>query len=270
MNDQHSYLLVEGPQDVLFVARILQQLGLRIVERVADIPPKWRPFVAQPAHQRDQAQRQVGREGVQLWQMFRPTCLLGDDRAVIIEPVNGNRAKFGRTLRATKELIDGGLNGLAGVAMLPDADADALTSFRSAQGALRSAGLSAPEQESGILLGAPSTGIFVLPGGFDPGGLEDLLSDCADQVYPDLMRGARRFVGEIDPAAAGYAEEDMRKIRTPRGRLKAVVGCVSSVLKPGSTVQVSVRRDRWICEATLGTPRVSALVRFLRLLCALP
>ena len=97
-----------------------------------------------------------------------------------------------------------------------------------------------------------------------------MLVDCAEAVYPALIAGARTFVNGVDTASATYTEEDMREMKTPQGPVKAFVGSVASVLKPGSTIQVSVLRDRWVSDATLATPRVAALVGFLKALCGLP
>ena len=133
MNRQHSYLLVEGQQDVFFVGRILEELGLQSARRPEEVPARWEPFLDDGARQRDQAERSTGRSGVPFWQMFRPACLFSDSHVVVIERVDGNRARFARTLRATDALIDGGLAGLTGVGIVPDADLDPAGSFASAQ-----------------------------------------------------------------------------------------------------------------------------------------
>jgi hypothetical protein len=270
MNRQHSYLLVEGRQDVFFVGRILEELGLRSADRPALIPAKWEPFLDNVEHQRDQPERRAGRGGVPFWRMFKPACLFSDTHVVIVEPVDGNRAKFGRTLRATNALLDGGLASLTGVGIVPDADIDPMASFASARVALQSTGLAVPSNNQEVVAGSPNTGVFVLPGGMAPGGLEQVQIDCADAVYPALIAGARTFVNSVDTESATFTDEDMREMKTPQGPVKAIVGAVSSVLKPGSTIQVSVLRDRWVTAPTLGVPRVAAIVRFLKSLCGLP
>lgn len=270
MNGVHSYLLVEGPQDVVFVGRLLNELGLRSVERADDLPAKWRRFLDKPLHQRDRAERQAGRAGVPFWQMFKPACLLNERHSVLIERVDGNRSRFAQTLRATGALIDGGLASLAGVGIMPDADTDPTASFASAQAALRAAGLPAPDQLKHVVAGAPNTGIFVLPGGTNTGGLEHVLIDCAAEIYPKLLQGARTLVNGVAADGAELTDDDLREFRQPQGQFKAVVGAVATVLKPGSTIQVSVRRDRWVTPATLALPRVNAIVQFLKSLCGIP
>jgi hypothetical protein len=270
MSRQHNYLLVEGQQDVFFVGRILEELGLESARRPDQIPAKWEPFLDDVARQRDQAERSAGSSGVPFWQMFRPACLFSDSHVVVIERVDGNRARFARTLRATDALIDGGLAGLTGVGILLDADIDPAASLASARGAMQSAGLAAPTSKQEVIAGSPNTGVLVLPGGAAQGGLEEVLIDCAEAVYPALIAGARTFVNGVDTDGADYTEDDMREMKMPQGPVKAIIGSVSSVLKPGATIQVSILRDRWVSNATLGTPRVAALVVFLKSLCGLP
>ncbi len=270
MNGHHSYLLVEGRQDALFVGRLLQELGLRFVQGPEEVPEKWQPYVDGALRQLDQTRRRVGREGIPFWQMFKPACLFGDAHVVVVEKVGGNRAQFGRTLRATSEFIAGGLGGLTGVGIIPDADTDSPAALRSAQDAIRSAGLAVPDNDQQVIAGSPNTGIFVLPGNAAGGGLEQMLLDCADTVYPSLAKGARAYVDSIDPDSSQYTPNDVAEIRTPQGPVKATVGAISAILKPGSTMQVSILRDRWVGPATIAIPRLKALANFLRSLCELP
>lgn len=270
MNGSHSYVLVEGLQDVVFVGRILEELGLQSAKRPEQIPGKWLPFLDDVARQRDQAEHAAGREGVPFWQMFKPACLFNETHSVLVERVGGNRRQFGKTLRATDALIEGGLASLTGVGIIPDADADPFASLASAQTALRAVTLPAPNNNQEVIAGSPNTGVFVLPGGMAPGGLEQLLAECAGSVYPALISGARTFVDGVETASAAYTEEDMHDLKSPQGPAKAMVGSIASVLKPGSTIQVSVRRDRWVSPPTLKLPGVAAIVQFLKSLCGLP
>lgn len=269
MNGHHSCLLVEGRQDVLFVGQLLRELGLRSAERPDEVPDRWRPFVDSALRQLDQVRQAAGGEGVPFWQMFKPACLFSDTHVVVVEKVGGKRVKFRPTLCATNVLVDGGLAGLKGVGIIPDADADPEAALRSAQDAIRNAGLVVPMNDQEVVLGSPNTGIFVLPGNGDYGGLEGVLLDCANTAYPNLAGSALAYVNSIDIHSDQFTGDDMREMRTPRGPEKARVGVISSVLKPGSTIQVSILRDRWVCNTTIAIPRVNALVTFLRSLCGL-
>jgi hypothetical protein len=61
-------------------------------------------------------------------------------------------------------------------------------------------------------------------------------------------------------------------LRPPNGPLgpRTVSSPIVSRSRPGATIQVSVHRDRWASNTTLETPRVAALVVFLKSLCGLP
>lgn len=280
MNRQHSYVLVEGQQDVFFIGRIFEELGLRSVQRAEEVPDRWQPFINEVDRQRDQAERRAGKPGLQFWQIFKPTCLVSETHVVVIEQVGGNRTKFGKTLLATGSLIEGGLAELRGVGLITDADANPTTSLASSQLALQTAGLQRPDLAGQVVTGSPgtggsqtrspNTGVFVMPDGVVVGGLEELLIECATLAYPNLTTAARQYVAAVDVNDVAYTLEDMKEMKTPQGPVKAVVGAISSVLKPGSTIQVSVLRDRWVSPETLATPGVAALVQFLKSLCGLP
>ncbi len=135
---------------------------------------------------------------------------------------------------------------------------------------MQSAGLVAPNNNQEVIAGSPSTGVFVLTGGVAHGGLEQVLIECAEAVYPALIAGARTFVNSVDTDSAAYTEDDMREMKTPQGPVKSIVGSVSSVLRPGATIQVSVLRDRWVSNARLRTPWGAAPVGFLKSLWGLP
>lgn len=232
-----------------------------------DLPVTWQPLVDQTLRQRDTALRARGRAGIGFWQMFRPACLVNDSYCVVIEHVSGNRSQFGRTLVGTGSMLDGGLQALAAVALLPDADLSSIASFASAQEALRKANLAVPEKPAMVTVGPPRTGVFVLPDCNGNGGLEDLLIDCAAAVYPDLLAVARTFIGSVAIDSTAYTAEDTVEMRTPQGPLKAIVGSMASVLQPGSTIQVSVQRNRWVSPPSMRTARLGALTNFLKTLC---
>jgi len=121
-----------------------------------------------------------------------------------------------------------------------------------------------------ITAGPPKTGIFVLPNCDASGGLEDVLIECGRTVYPDLHTAADSYVQSVNLGSRAYTDDDMSEMRTPQGPVKAIFGSMSSVLRPGSTIQVSLLRDRWISPQTMDTPSIATLVTFLKSLCELP
>jgi hypothetical protein len=117
---------------------------------------------------------------------------------------------------------------------------------------------SAPGEISG---GPPRMGIYVFPDNRRQGTLEDLLDECAGQVYPSLLTSARRFVGGVDRAV--LTAEDVEEVAKPSGEIKATLGCMASFLRPTKTLQVSVTDNRWLCDETLALDNIRSVHSFL-------
>jgi hypothetical protein len=104
-------------------------------------------------------------------------------------------------------------------------------------------------------------GIYVFPDNRRQGTLEDLLDECAGQVYPSLLTSARRFVGGVDRAV--LTAEDVEEVAKPSGEIKATLGCMASFLRPTKTLQVSVTDNRWLCDETLALDNIRSVHSFL-------
>lgn len=123
---------------------------------------------------------------------------------------------------------------------------------------------SAPGEVSG---GHPRLGIYIFPDNRRQGTLEDLLDECAAKVYPGLREGARAFVDGADRTI--LSPEDIEEIAKTSGGIKATLGCVASFLMPGSTLQVSVARNRWVRDDALAIENIAAVHSFLKRLLGL-
>lgn len=269
MIQSHTYILVEGQHDVFFVGKLLRELGLSDIQDIDSISPVWEPF-------KDQAQLKVHRgniaankNGLKIHQLFKGVCFQDDLHSVLLRKVGGSGKEFRRDLQSLQQLLDGGLTSLAAVGLIPDADDKPNAVFQSCRDALANLGLAEPNEAEQVVEANTRTGIFLLPGGGAAGALEDLLIDCAEVVYPELIAGATQYVDHVDRAHPSFSAADLSEINKPRGRVKAIVGCVSSFLTPGSTIQNSVYRDRWVSESSLPLPRVAQLSQFLIKLCGL-
>jgi hypothetical protein len=118
-----------------------------------------------------------------------------------------------------------------------------------------------PAEPGRVHCDTPHSGVFVLPDNASSGTLETLLLECADQVYPNLLQGAERYVQAID--AASLLPDDIRELKKPAGKRKAMVGAIGSILKPGKSIQVSIQDNRWIEKNTLRLDRIKAIQDFL-------
>ncbi|MFD3163714.1 DUF3226 domain-containing protein [Herpetosiphon sp. NSE202] len=106
-------------------------------------------------------------------------------------------------------------------------------------------------------------GCYILPDNQRKGTLEDILLECAKQVYPSLCTGAEQFINEVNLNSDEFVTEDKKEFEKPAGRYKAIVGSIVNVLRPSKTIQVSLREDRWISETTQNLPEIQAIRQFL-------
>jgi hypothetical protein len=110
-------------------------------------------------------------------------------------------------------------------------------------------------------------GVFVLPDNANPGTLEDLLLECGQTSYPQLLALATNHVAvaqaALVPGGPTWTKDDHAEFSTPAGVKKAKIASAAAILKPGRTSQVSVSDNRWVEPATLALPKVKALADWL-------
>ena len=101
----------------------------------------------------------------------------------------------------------------------------------------------------------PYQGIYFFPDNKFPGTLEDILLKCADCVCSDLKSGAEHYINHISSdRKAKWSKNDGKK---------ALVGCISNILRPGKTNQVSIANDDWVSKPTLVISELKSLIDFL-------
>ncbi len=269
MNLHHSLLLVEGQQDVFFLGRILKELGLTAIRNIDELPEFWSVFRHESKLRLHRAEVARGRNGLPIHELSSVVCFTGTNHSIAIRKVNGNLKKFRRLILDVDLMLDGGLRSCQSIGVLPDADQKPSAATQSAIAAFNEIDLPAPHGDETLVRGNPNVGVFPFPGNNQTGGLEELLLDCAQAVYPTLYSNANSYISSINLSDDALTANDIREMKTPQGPKKAVVGSIASVLKPGATVQVSVLRDRWVSEESLKVPSVKLLVSFLKNLCEL-
>jgi hypothetical protein len=200
-----------------------------------------------------------------------PLFLQSQSHAVAI-PFAGGDTGLTATVQGAATAID--FNALTGVGIILDADSDKSPSDRyvTLRDGLRAKGFPFPD-DPGVVSSTPPTprfGAFVLPDNQAQGTLEDLLLECGQLVYASLLATATIHV---DTASQDQSllNEDLEELRKPAGRIKAIVGSIASVLRPGRAVQVSIQDNRWLRDsAALAIPKVRAVQDFLANLLELP
>ncbi len=101
----------------------------------------------------------------------------------------------------------------------------------------------------------------MLPDNAAAGTLEDLLIECAEKQYPQLLVSARTHVGSVTEGPP-YEKSDLEDLLSPAGRRKAIVGSIGSVLRPGKAIQTSIQDNRWVDGHALELPRVKMFRAF--------
>ena len=85
--------------------------------------------------------------------------------------------------------------------------------------------------------------LFFLPDNQNEGTLETLLLAGAERRYPDLQSGACTY---LDMAKQSYAQ-NLKGFN----ELKATVGVIANVLRPGKANQVSIGDDDWLTQESI-------------------
>lgn len=84
---------------------------------------------------------------------------------------------------------------------------------------------------------------YAFPNNDGNGNLEDLLVEIAGYAYPDLLTDAVAYVSDVD--------EKYKKVKNSSGKNKAIIGCITNILKPGKANQVSISDNDWISNLTI-------------------
>ena len=248
---KYGYLVVEGPHDAEFVYRLLSPLGMNVCRLEADLDPFLRPLIP----------RKYPPDGDLQKRMPTPLFLKSGTHVIVIHSAVGD-TRLIQTVQEDAAIID--LNSFSGIGILLDSDTDKTPADRYAtiRDGLRANSLAFPDDAGIVSATAPRLGAFVLPDNQTQGTLEDILLECAGQVYPALLSTAS---AHVDAALQDQSllKEDLEELGKPAGRQKAIAGSVASILRPGRAIQVSIQDNRWLRDATLKLPRVRAVQDFL-------
>lgn len=248
---RHAILAVEGQHDQAFVTKLLRRIGFQNYDGTAlNLDPFWLPFV--PKYP----------QGGKLYvRMDMPGILFTADVSVAIYAAEGTnlREKFPVTFVNHPVFR----TDIAAFGIVADADDSTCAEVAAEYSAVFRQHFPQFPTAPGTVDASPiRTGIFVLPDNASQGTLENVILDCANVVYPNLLNQAQAYLAGIDRAVLNG--DDLREIRKPAGEKKALASCISSVLKPGKTIQTSIQDNRWVEPRTLALPSVTNVTKFLQ------
>ena len=248
---KYGYIVVEGPHDIEFVYRLLSPFRVGRVRLEADLDPFFRPLIP----------RNYPPDGDLQKRMTTPLFLQSDTHAIAIHSAVGD-TRLVQTVEENAALID--MAQVTGIGIILDSDKQipAADRYTTLKRAMQAKGFPFPAAPGDVAQGKPKLGAFVLPDNASVGTLEDILIECAQQVYPNLLQSAIGHVNLV-PGDATLVPDDVEDFKKPAGRNKAIVGTIASVLRPGKAVQVSVQDNRWLRDGTLTISRVKAVQDFL-------
>ncbi|WP_026499068.1 DUF3226 domain-containing protein [Butyrivibrio sp. WCD2001] len=86
---------------------------------------------------------------------------------------------------------------------------------------------------------------FCFPDNKNVGNLENLLIDCGKIQYTDLLDLSNEYVSKAD--SLGLEESKIDKIQYKK---KAIIGCMTNILKPGKANQSSILDNKWVTDET--------------------
>jgi len=255
MTVERFLLLVEGPHDLEFCARLIKPEGFGRIDSLAKLESEfsfWRQLVPKKFPKDDNL---LARHPV-------PTFFSNPSGQSVAMIVSGGDSKLAGQL----DYSLGNLNQQPdSIGIILDTDQDRTPQSRhdSLLASIR-AHASSPTfagHPGEIAPGPPKTGVYCIPDNLNPGTMEDLLLEGATIAYPQLMNAAKAFTSfasELDE----LNKSDLSEYKNA-GPKKSTASAMASILKPGKSIQVSIQDNRWLADDALNLPRIASLRCFL-------
>ena len=247
---RYCYIVAEGSQDIEFLICLLKSYGLKRVTYLSLLDSFWQPLVPKTFPVDDDLKNRVP----------VPAFLQSAELSVALHSATGI-TRLSNTIEESMALIQA--SQIFSIGLVLDAD-DMQTPqkrFEELTTKLSLLGLSVPSVLGEVRKGSPRCGIFIMPNNADSGTLEDILLQCAQINYPNLLNLSTDYVSDIDTSQ--LTKSDLQELNKPTGKNKAVVSSISSILKPGKSLQVSIQDNRWVDEQTLVLDSVRLVKSFL-------
>jgi predicted ATPase len=251
----YGHLIVEGPQDLAFAGALLKRAGFRGIRLKRIVDAMWHPIIPKEFAVKDDLTKRVP----------VPAFFQSGTHSIAVQVAGG----ITRAAEAAEEtLAQIPISVLQSIGFILDADTEEPPAerFRKLAADLS---IALPPNPGEISTGPPRTGAFIIPDNQSQGALEHLLIDCARIAYPKLLESAHSFIDPIATDPGAYGTDVASAVRESAWKLKATVGHVANVLKPGKTTQVSIEDNRWVCDDSIAHTRIGAVDTFLRNLFAL-
>ena len=247
---KYGFLVVEGPHDVEFVYRLLNPFGLERVRLEKDLDEFMQPLVPRTFPHGGDLEKRVP----------VPLFLQSPTHVIAVRSASGD-TRLAETLEESASRID--FKQFIGVGIVLDTDREipAAERYAALKTGLLSKGFSFPEAPGTVGAESPRFGAFVLPDNHSSGNLEDLLLECAEAAYPNVLTSAKSHVAAAKNDVS--LQNDGADLSKAPIANKAIVGTIASILRPGKAVQTSIQDNKWLRVENLKIGRVKAVQEFL-------
>jgi hypothetical protein len=244
---KYCYLLTEGAQDIAFLIKLLKYQGIKQIEKRSKVDSFWDELIPKTFPYNDELNRQVP----------VPKFLEGDGLSIALQGAVGD-TRLVNTIQEDLALIP--QEQLFGIGIILDADnREPQERFDKIKTELEKLqlGLYIASHPGIVTHSKVKFGIFVLPDNQSKGTLENILIECGERNYQQLIELSREYISKIDESK--LKSSDLREIRKPAGKNKAIIGGVSNILKPGRTLQVSLQDNDWIDSRTVNLAKIKSI-----------
>lgn len=203
---RYVHVAVEGPHDIEFVGRFLRLHGLERVRDKNQLAPFWTPLLPTtwpaPKGSTDLLKR-----------VPVPVFFQGQEVSVALDSAMGDSQLLRSAIntRATVELPGGETLHAIGVVLDSDQGEPPMARFTKIAKGLAAEKLPLATAPGQVLSGLPRLGIFVLPDNAAAGTLEDLLIECAEKQYPQLLASARTHIESVKAEVPLYERSDLSR-----------------------------------------------------------
>jgi hypothetical protein len=250
---RYCYIVAEGPQDIQFLICLLKFYHLKRVRLLSSLDQFWEKLIPKGYPVDDDLTKRVP----------VPSFVQNEQLSIALHSANGIK-RIAQTIE--ESLVSIQSSQLFSVGIFLDADDSETPQERfnkliTQLSALDLPNLLLPSQIDQVKNHSPRCGIFIAPNNRDQGTLEDIFLECARINYPDLLERSQTYIDNID--INQLTKNDLKDSNKPAGKKKAIISSISSVLRPGKALQVSLQDNRWLDEQTLELESLKLIKNFL-------
>ena len=250
---RYCYIVAEGPQDVEFLIGLLKFYHLKRVKYFSSLDKFWETLIPKNYPIDDDLTKRVP----------VPYFVQNEQLSIAVHSAIGD-TRIAQTIEESLNLIQP--SQLFSVGIFADADyretpQERFNKLITKLSDIDLPNLLPPSQIGQVNNHSPRCGIFISPNNRDQGTLENILLECARINYSDLLNLSQTYIESIDRNQ--LTKNDLEDFKKPAGEKKAIISSISSILRPGKALQVSLQDNRWIDEQTLQLESIKLIKNFL-------